>query len=407
MDVETPAADSPLCRLPLLRNFEDAEAFFEKEKDPFYLAAFLIQCWLGGLLTRAAAEYAENKNPKDRSLQRGESWTSFVEMFGLKPQNPCRYLLSCLIRFSISDNSPGNPLRHALVPLTIEHRSTGDYLGPKTMNPFAEQTGPSSPTLHSALSTRNCLIRWCDWLDAEIHLRSHRRWHESPASFDPDPETRHLAALGNAQRHLAKLDERAKACWLIDFTTAAEQYQNSPKWSALGKAMADQTDRPWLYPDVDTLVISLWPLVKAHNWTYRDLLNVIRPALVRPVPTPNSSVRTSSGALRTPHFIRFRTQISLGQRTGFCHLLRQHSRPPQNRQRPNRHQLPSARLRNRRSTLPHTGIQHLTQVPFVPLVLLVLSVPSVLFIHSPLYVVMSPLLFCCVQPKNSPVSLAS
>ena len=60
-------------RLPLLRNFEDAQGLYEKEHEPFYLAAFLIQCWLGGLVTRAAAEYAENKSPKERELQRGES----------------------------------------------------------------------------------------------------------------------------------------------------------------------------------------------------------------------------------------------------------------------------------------------------------------------------------------------
>jgi len=38
----------------------------------------------------------------------------------------------------------------------------------------------------------------------------------------------------------------------------------------------------WTYERVDTLVIALWPLVKEHNWTYRDLMNVIRPALNRP-----------------------------------------------------------------------------------------------------------------------------
>lgn len=78
------------------------------------------------------------------------------------------------------------------------------------------------------------------------------------------------------------LDERAQACWLADFATSAEHYQNSPKWSTLGKAMADDSNRQWQYQDVDTLVIALWPLVKAYNWTYRDLLNVIRAALVRP-----------------------------------------------------------------------------------------------------------------------------
>ena len=52
--------------------------------------------------------------------------------------------------------------------------------------------------------------------------------------------------------------------------------------------MSDVSDRQWRYPDVDTLVIGLWPLVKAHNWTYRDLLNVIRPALKRPESYPSS-----------------------------------------------------------------------------------------------------------------------
>jgi hypothetical protein len=278
MDLENPA---PIRRLPFMRNFEDAEAFFKKEHDPFYLAAFLIQCWLGGLVIRAAGQYAENKNPKDRSLQTGECWRSFVEFFNLKPEKPCQYPLSCLFRFSALDDSPGNSLRHALVPLTIEHRVTGDYFGPAT----ALNADPQLKTKDSKLKTddasRRTIIRWCDWLDAEIHLRTHRRWHEFPACFDPDPETRHLAALGNAQRHLSKLDDRAKACWLADFATAVEHFQNSPKWCALGKAMADDSDRQWQYPDVDTLAIALWPLVKAYNWTYRDLLTVIRPALKR------------------------------------------------------------------------------------------------------------------------------
>jgi hypothetical protein len=44
--------------------------------------------------------------------------------------------------------------------------------------------------------------------------------------------------------------------------------------------------RPWLYPDVDSLVIGLWPLVTKYNWTYRDLLKTIRPALKRPKAYP-------------------------------------------------------------------------------------------------------------------------
>jgi len=46
--------------------------------------------------------------------------------------------------------------------------------------------------------------------------------------------------------------------------------------------MNAQSARSWTYPELDNLVIALWPLVSAHNWTYLDLLNVIRPALERP-----------------------------------------------------------------------------------------------------------------------------
>jgi hypothetical protein len=257
MDSEKPTATKGL---PFLRNFEEAEAFAKQEQDPFYLAGFLIQCWLGELVMRAAAQYAENKNPKDRCLQTGESWRALGEFFNLKPEKPCGYLLSCLYRFSAEDDSHGNSLRRSLTPLVIENRLTGDS------------------TLDWSHRT---VLRWCCWLDAEIHVRTHRHWHECPACFDPDAETRHLAALGSAQRHLAKLDPRAKACWFADFGAAAERYQNSPKWSALGKAMADNSDRLWQYRDIDTLVIALWPLVKTYNWTYRDLVKVIRPALKR------------------------------------------------------------------------------------------------------------------------------
>ena len=69
---------SPVNPLPFMRDFDDAAALFEREKDPFYLSAFLLQCWLGGLVQRAATEYAEKKNPKERSIQSGEAWSSFL-----------------------------------------------------------------------------------------------------------------------------------------------------------------------------------------------------------------------------------------------------------------------------------------------------------------------------------------
>ena len=99
------------------------------------------------------------------------------------------------------------------------------------------------------------------------------------------------------------LTGRAQACWLWDFATAAAAFKDSPKWATVGKAMAAAAPSPpcrdgaqrrraeqneverrplWTYEHVDTLVIALWPLVKAYNWTYRDLLNVLRSINPRP-----------------------------------------------------------------------------------------------------------------------------
>lgn len=261
--------------VPFMSDLDEAEALSVQEKDPFYVVAFMLQGWLGGLLQTATTQYAENKSPKNRSLQTGEAWRDFVEIFGSTAAKGYPFILRCLFRFSMTDDSSGNCLRTSLTPLMIEHLATGDYVGPRTQHLSKE-----NPEAFSELARRT-VIRWCDWLDADVHLRTHRHYHSAPATFHPDPETRYLAALGNAERNMACLSGRAQLSWLYDFVAAAAKYKNSPKWKIVGQAMGDSSDRLWLYPELDTLVIRLWPLVKTYNWTYRDLLNVIQPALAR------------------------------------------------------------------------------------------------------------------------------
>ncbi|HWI55732.1 MAG TPA: hypothetical protein VNZ22_00795, partial [Bacillota bacterium] len=224
--------------------------------------------------------------------------------FGLNPQpSPLTSqllarLLPALFRFAKYEELLAHLLRAALVPLSIEHDCSGDYLGPKNKailaqaspspSPVSKATqGDSHSSLTSQLSTLNSLferslLRWCDWLDALVHYQTHAQWHWNPVCFDPDPDRRQLAILGALQRHLADLSAPAQAVWQQDFAAAAARFKGSPKWPMLGRAMSADSDRLWLYREVDTLVISLWPLVRQHNWTYRDLLNTIRPALGRP-----------------------------------------------------------------------------------------------------------------------------
>ena len=269
-------------RLPLMKSVADATALCEKEKDGFYLTAFAAQCWLGDLVVRAAAEYAGNKDPKERQLQSGQAWQGFLKLFGQAEDKDFPVLLSHLFRFAEHDDPLANLLRLALHPLSVEHDCTGDYFGPKTLD-------VAKHPKEGLQLARRSIARWCDWLDALIHFQTHQHWHLAPACFDPDPDKRELAALGTSQRHLAHLDEAARTRWLWHFSEAAERFKDSPKWPTLGKAMSAEADRLWQYADVDTLVISLWPLVKEYNWTYRDLLNVIRPGVKRPEAYPCTS----------------------------------------------------------------------------------------------------------------------
>ena len=129
---------------------------------------------------------------------------------------------------------------------------------------------------------RRSVERWCDWIDAVIHFQTHAGWHLQPARFDPDPEKRELAALGINQRNFASMSDFSKTWWHWHHGEAAERFKESAKWPALGAAMASEKERIWNYPDLDTVIISLWPLLKRNNWTYRDLLKVAR--MILPVP---------------------------------------------------------------------------------------------------------------------------
>jgi hypothetical protein len=98
----------------------------KRNRSLVYLAAFLIQCWLGGLVTRAAAGIRRKQEP-----QRGASFrvvnpgAVLVEMFELEPGKSCQ--VSSLVSVSLQRRGrfAGNSLRRALVPPSIEHRCLG------------------------------------------------------------------------------------------------------------------------------------------------------------------------------------------------------------------------------------------------------------------------------------------
>jgi len=259
--------------LPFMKSVAEAEALCDKEQDPFYLDAFMIEAWLGHTIVEVAAEYEQKKNAKDRTLQTGQSWRGFLGVFGHARDEEFHHVLQSLLRFAEYDDVQAGMLCRAFVPLSYEHERFSDFIGPRTLD-VAKQPAKAVPLM------RRSIERWCDWLDSLFHFQTHFRHHVLPESFDPDPEKSELASLGILQRSFPKLSDFSKKWWEWHHGEAAERIHDLSKWQMIGKlATAPLRDPP---ASIDEVVIKFWPLVKRYNWTYRDLMAVSRQVLPAP-----------------------------------------------------------------------------------------------------------------------------
>jgi len=243
---------------------EDALALSQRSRDNFYVTAYRIECWLGNLVCNAVADYAEKKSAGDRRLQIGEARRIFGEVFGHATNSEFPALFRNLTRFAQVQGPYGWAVGQAYGAMSKE----ADF---PPLRRLLSRDGSRADIQFQ----RRFVNRLCDWLDAITHWRAHKRYHLSPASFDRDADKRELAAIGWQQRHFSKLDRDSKTSWEWHHSLAAQRFENSEKWPMIGIAMSSQTTRYHAYPVLDELVIYFWPLVKKHNWTYRDLLNVI------------------------------------------------------------------------------------------------------------------------------------
>src|SRR2546428_7456891 len=111
--------------LPLFKSMAEAVALSKKEQDTFYIDTLFIQRWLARANKEAVAEYAEKKNPRDRSLQTGSAWRAFRELFGELPDAQFFYLFTCMARLSTYDDPVSRCLAEVRYALQIEHDFTG------------------------------------------------------------------------------------------------------------------------------------------------------------------------------------------------------------------------------------------------------------------------------------------
>src|SRR6266487_2594026 len=121
--------------LPLLKSMAEAVALSKKEQDTFYVDTLYIQRWLARANKEAVAEYAEKKDPRDRSLQTGSAWRLFRQSFGDLTDPQFVSIFQSMARLTTYDDPISRCLAEARFPLQIEHDCTGDYFGPKTPSP--------------------------------------------------------------------------------------------------------------------------------------------------------------------------------------------------------------------------------------------------------------------------------
>jgi hypothetical protein len=263
-----PAQAATKVPIPFMKTMEDAVAISHRENDNFYVTAFMIEAWLGCVTLETVAQYAERKSAKNRKLQQGLAAESFNAVFGHVSDSEFHHLFFSLLRFAEFDDSQSRTLLSICLPLSLEY-------------PHAHWPPPHSPKEFIPYF-RNMVHRLCEWIESITHAQIHFFSHQVPVAFDPDPEKRELAILGIQQRHFPGMSDFQKTWWEWHHGEAADRLSDPSMWTMIGRAMLDQTSTHQNYPALDDCIIRLWPLVRRHQWTYRDLINVLRS--VAPVP---------------------------------------------------------------------------------------------------------------------------
>jgi hypothetical protein len=267
-----------LPRLPLFRSAADALALVEHHGDLFYLAADQLQVWISDLLTEAMDQFTRNPDPAARSMQTGQAWRAFQRGLGTVDDEDFGQLMQYLARYALHENSVCAQLRVGVIMALREHDLTGEFIGPQDI--LAPSSSPKAIRL-----LRRSAQRMCDWLDAMVHSGTHRLWFICPSLFDSDPEKRRRASDLLLDREAATMDEAAAVRPYFHPQTASPRYSPPPQPSIPPAAPLDD-ERPWPFPILDEALITLWPLVKLHDWTFADLWNVLHRGGVPLAPTP-------------------------------------------------------------------------------------------------------------------------
>jgi hypothetical protein len=119
-------------------------------------------------------------------------------------------------------------------------------------------------------------------VDAVVHLQTHLLWHLAPECFAPGRDRRDWAAMGIHRWFAGQMSDPAKVKMSARNFAVFSAGPDAAVFNRLAPyGGVPAPKRTWPHPELDEAVISLWPLVQRHNWSFGDLLTVLRDVLPR------------------------------------------------------------------------------------------------------------------------------
>jgi hypothetical protein len=236
--------------------------------ESFSFDALMIHAWLSQLLDEAVGLYVRRRSSKNFGLQTGQAQRGFLRIFGSPKDTEFHRIAQNMYRFTSCDDPLAVILFRALDALSAEHESAGDFTGIRAPD-------ASERPREAVRWMRESMDRWCEWIDAFVHLQTHAQWHLAPESFDTDPQKRQAATEALRQYRMEQFRAGRKTNARPNNSDSTQFYRELPIWQVLRQAAISQPQRPWPHPELDEAIISLWPLVKRHHWTFGDFLNVL------------------------------------------------------------------------------------------------------------------------------------
>jgi hypothetical protein len=250
--------------LPAWKSFEDCKAYAEEKGDSFYITAFMLECWIGDVQTKAIEQFSKKAKPAERAFQSGGAWESWNDVFGHAKPEEWPYLLDCIGRYSqcVSNEMP-RILHSALNLLAIEDKH-GEPILPRFPNPAKVK-----PEIYIE-AMRLMFRRLSEWLDSVICWDTRLHHAIVPKAFTGNETHIELYAIGLMQAGFSHLGKHGKDWWSFRHDDLSSKV-SLDEWRTVGEAQSNRKFGELKHPEVDEAIIHCWPLVKRHAWTDEDL----------------------------------------------------------------------------------------------------------------------------------------